>query len=146
MMFKRVMLVTILVLSIMALAACGGDDKPEATATPAPAAVEPTAAEVVAAAPAGDAANGAKIYSMICIACHGPDAKGVTCLGKDLTTSEWVATQSDAQLVEFIKTGRDAGDPLNTTGVSMPPKGGNPAMSEQEIVDIVAYVRSIHQQ
>lgn len=146
-MFKRFILLTILVLSVMALAACGGDDKPEATATPEPqAVVEPTATEAVAAAPAGDAANGAKIYSTICIACHGPDAKGVTGLGKDLTTSEWVATQSDAQLVEFIKTGRDAGDPLNTTGVAMPPKGGNPAMSEQEILDIVAYVRSIHQQ
>jgi mono/diheme cytochrome c family protein len=48
-------------------------------------------------------------------------------------------------LVEFIKVGRDAGDPLNTTGVAMPPKGGNPAMSEQEVADIVAFVRSIHQ-
>jgi cytochrome c5 len=37
------------------------------------------------------------------------------------------------------------GDPLNTTGVAMPPKGGNPAMSEQDIADIVAYMRTIHQ-
>ena len=99
-----------------------------------------------AAAPAGDAANGGKIYSTACVACHGPDAKGVTGLGKDLTTSTWVGEQSDTQLVEFIKKGRDVTDPLNTTGVAMPPKGGNPAMSEQEIADIVAYVRSIHQQ
>jgi disulfide bond formation protein DsbB len=93
----------------------------------------------------GDAANGGNIFSTACVACHGPEAKGVTGLGKDLTTSEWVGQQSDAQLVEFIKKGRDATDPLNTTGVAMPPKGGNPAMSEQEIADIVAFVRSIHQ-
>jgi disulfide bond formation protein DsbB len=34
-------------------------------------------------------------------------------------------------------------DPLNTTGIAMPPKGGNPALTDGQIVDIVAYLRSI---
>ena len=141
---KQITWMLIAVLAMMVLTACGGDDKnEEAAAQPAAAADAPAEA---AAAPAGDAANGGKIYSTACVACHGPEAKGVTGLGKDLTTSTWVGEQSDVQLVEFIKRGRDVTDPLNTTGVAMPPKGGNPAMSEQEIADIVAFVRSIHQQ
>lgn len=148
-MFKRVILFTLIVVSLALLAACGGDDKKEeATPTAQPAAEQPTAAPQEAAAPAapaGDAANGGKIFATACVACHGPEGKGVTGLGKDLTTSEWVGQQTDEQLVEFIKVGRDAGDPLNTTGVAMPPKGGNPAMTDQEIADIVAFVRSIHQ-
>lgn len=145
-MYKRMVLVTVVILAMMALAACGGDDKKEEAA---PAQQEqPVAAQQAAApaAPVGDAANGGKIFATACVACHGPEGKGVTGLGKDLTTSEWVAQQSDEQLVEFIKRGRDAGDALNTTGIAMPPKGGNPAMSEQEVADIVAFVRSIHQQ
>lgn len=140
---KQITWILIAMLAVTLLTACGGGDKKEEAAAE-PAAVAAAPAEV-AAAPAGDAANGGKIYSTACVACHGPDAKGVTGLGKDLTTSEWVGQQSDAQLVEFIKRGRDAGDALNTTGVAMPPKGGNPAMSEQEIADIVAYIRSIHE-
>ena len=133
-MSKKLYLIAMVVLAVVLVAACGGEEPKAESAAPA-----------AAAALVGDAANGGKIFSTACVACHGPEAKGVTGLGKDLTTSEWVGQQSDAQLVEFIKKGRDAGDPLNTTGVAMPPKGGNPAMSEQEIADIVAFVRSIHQ-
>jgi mono/diheme cytochrome c family protein len=146
-MFKRVILFTLVIVALVLLAACGGDDKKE-EAAPAQQQEQPAAAPQAAAPAAlvGDAANGGKIFATACVACHGPEGKGVQGLGKDLTTSEWVAEQSDEQLVEFIKVGRDAGDALNTTGVAMPPKGGNPAMSEQEVADIVAFVRSIHQQ
>jgi disulfide bond formation protein DsbB len=143
-MVKRMMLLVIMLVAIAALAACGGDDKKEETA-PAVTAAAPQQEAAAPAAPVGDAANGAKIFATACVACHGPEAKGVTGLGKDLTTSEWTPQQSDEQLTEFIKRGRDASDPLNTTGVAMPPKGGNPAMSDQEIADIVAFMRSIHQ-
>ena len=49
-------------------------------------------------------------------------------------------------MLEFVKVGRPTGDPLNTTGVDMPPKGGNPALSEEDLYDIVAYIRAIHQE
>jgi disulfide bond formation protein DsbB len=29
--------------------------------------------------------------------------------------------------------------------VDMPPKGGNPALTDQQLLDIVAYIRSIQQ-
>jgi disulfide bond formation protein DsbB len=113
----------------LSLVACGGG------------AQQPTSAP----APAGDAAHGKTVYDTTCVACHGPDAKGLPNLGKDLTTSEFVASQSDADLVNFIKTGRPIGDPLNTTGVEMPARGGNPALTDQDLADVVAYLRTLQQ-
>jgi disulfide bond formation protein DsbB len=80
-----------------------------------------------------------------CAACHGPDAKGLPGLGKDLTTSAFVKSQSDEQLVAFIKVGRPASDPANTTGVDMPPKGGDPTLTDDHIRSIVAYIRTLQQ-
>lgn len=80
-----------------------------------------------------------------CSACHGPDGRGVPNLGKDLVASEFVASLSDNDLVTFIKTGRPIWDPANTTGIDMPPKGGNPALTDEDIHAIVAYMRSIHE-
>lgn len=93
----------------------------------------------------GNPAEGQKYFAQTCSACHGMDAKGLPKLGKDLTTSEFVANESDSQLMEFLKQGRLATDPLNTTGVAMPPKGGNPAYNEQQLADIISYLRKIHQ-
>ena len=109
------------------LAACGGG-APAATPTPA-----------------GDVAAGKVAYDKTCVACHGPDAKGVTGLGKDLTTSQFLKDNSDAEMITFVKTGRPASDPANTTGVDMPPKGGNPAMTDEDIQNIIAYLRSLQQ-
>lgn len=119
----------ILVLSFL-LAACGGG-APEVTTSPSILTADPVA--------------GKAAYSKTCIACHGPEAKGVSGLGKDLTTSEFVASKSDGDLKEFILTGRPASDPLNTTRVDMPPKGGNPGLTDQDIDNIVAFLRSVHQ-
>ena len=51
---------------------------------------------------------------------------------------------SDEELVEFVKVGRRPSDPLNITGVDMPPKGGSPALSDEDLYDIVAFIRTIH--
>lgn len=97
-----------------------------------------------AAKPAGDATKGKEIYAGTCAACHGADAKGMPGLGKSLAVkSDWMKKQDDAALIAFVKKGRTAGDPENTTKVDMPPKGGNPALSDDDIVNVVAYVRSI---
>jgi len=125
---KRFRLLTITLATLLAsgLAACGAG-APQTTPTPA-----------------GDPVAGQAAYQTTCIACHGPAAEGVPGLGKDLTTSDWVASQSDADLLAMFKTGRPAADPLNTTGIDMPPKGGNPALTDDDLQNIVAYLRSIH--
>ncbi len=121
--------ITILSLAVaaLALAACGGG---------APAAT----------APAGDATHGQTLFAGTCAACHGPDAKGLPGLGKNLVTSTFAKGKTDAELIAFIKTGRPVTDPLNTTGVAMPPKGGNAAFTDQDLADIVAYIRTLEKQ
>lgn len=137
------LLLVMLVVVTLTLAACGGDD-PEPTAVPA--AAEAAAPVEVAAAPAGDAANGEVLFGKSCIACHGPGGIGVQGLGKDMTTSEFIASKTDDELLEFVKVGRAPDDPLNTTGVLMPPKGGNPAFTDEDMIDVIAYIRTLHKQ
>jgi disulfide bond formation protein DsbB len=116
---------------------------------------EPTEAEVAAAAGAalaaagGDAelaeyiASGTKLYAATCIACHGAGGVGMKGNGKALVNNEFVQGLNDDDLLAFIKKGRDPGDPKNTTGVGMPAKGGNPALSEDDLLDIISYLRTL---
>ena len=112
----------IALLIFVLLAACGGSPEPT---------------------PIGDATAGGAKYASTCVSCHGPDAKGLPALGKDLTTSEFFKTTPDVDLVAFVTHGRPPSDPANTTGVDMPPKGGNPALTEQDLKDIVSYLRTL---
>jgi disulfide bond formation protein DsbB len=130
-----------LLLLALVLTACGGRDEEP---TPAPAAAAQAAQPVEPAAPNGDAAKGKEMFATTCAACHGPAGDGVQGLGKDMTASEFIEGLTDAELLAFIKVGRGPTDPLNTTGVLMPPKGGNPALTDEQLMDIIAYVRQIH--
>ncbi len=130
-----------LIILSLALVACGGGggSAPSGGGDTAP------EAPVATTAPAGDVAAGKAQFDTLCIACHGPGGVGVEGLGKPFTTSEFLLTVDDQELLEFIKTGRPISDPANTTGVDMPPRGGNPALTDAQIIDIIAYVRSLHE-
>jgi len=86
---------------------------------------------------------GYDIFVASCAACHGQAGEGIDELGLPLTTSGFVRGESDEDLVNFIKTGRPMWDPNNVTGLDMPPKGGNPAITEEQLVEIVQYMRAI---
>lgn len=149
---RRPMLALLLALGLV-LAACASDPEAGGTTTGG----ETTAANGGTTVPdgeepengeepeGGDAEAGAEVFAGTCATCHGPEGKGITGLGKDLTTSQFVADSTDAELIAFLEVGRPADDPLNTTGVAMPPKGGNPALTEEDLLDVVAYMRSIHE-
>ncbi len=126
-------LLSLVVVAVLALAACGGGS------TSGGSAAQPTKPPAVS----GDAKAGETKYQGTCASCHGLDVKGLPSLGKDLTTSSFSKGLSDADLVAFITKGRSTGDPANTTGVDMPVKGGNPALSEKDLYDIVAYLRTL---
>ena len=84
-------------------------------------------------------------YQATCSACHGADGQGVENLGVSLVDSQFVRDNTDAELLEYVKVGRAVDDPLNTTGIAMPPKGGNPALTDDQITAIIAYIRSIQE-
>lgn len=89
---------------------------------------------------------GHDLFIASCSACHGQHAEGMEGLGKALVGSPFVDTKTDEELIAFVKAGRPIWDPANTTGVDMPAKGGNPALTEEQIDDIVKYIRSLHKQ
>jgi len=88
---------------------------------------------------------GRTLFGQTCFACHGPDAKGLPNLGKDLTTSAFVAEHSDEELLAYVNEGRPADDPANTTGIAMPPKGGFAFLTDEDILKIIAFVRSLQE-
>ncbi|MBL9120627.1 MAG: c-type cytochrome [Phycisphaerae bacterium] len=111
----------------------------------------PSADEKAAAlaAAGGDAelaeyiASGNKLYHSLCVACHGKGGVGMPNNGKALVDNEFVRSLDDDGLLAFVKQGRSPSDPKNTTGIQMPPKGGNPALSDDDILDIIAYLRTL---
>ena len=117
--FKIAML--ILIVFALGLTACGSGG-------------EPVSAE-----------RGEEIFKTLCSACHGNDGKGIIGLGKDLTTSEFTAGMSDAEFVDFIIEGRPAIHEDNTTGIDMPPRGGNPDLTDDDLASIVAFVRTLEE-
>ena len=118
-------ILAILVFAALILTACGGSSEPTYSAE--------------------DVATGGDIFASTCSACHGPDAKGLPNLGKDLTTSEYIRDNDDDTLLQLLIGGRPSGHELNTTGVDMPPRGGNPSLSDDELRTVVVYMRSINQ-
>jgi mono/diheme cytochrome c family protein len=129
--------ITLFLLATLSLSACGGDSGGQRLPQDSDAGSDQTQAS------SGDPAAGQKLFTSTCSACHGPAGEGLPGLGKDMTTSEFIASNTDDELVDFIKVGRDPSDPLNTTGVAMPPKAGNPALSDEDLYNVVSYIRTI---
>lgn len=145
---RRALLACALML-VLGLAACGGA-KSEPAGTDAggesaqdAGADNPAPADVTSPAPAGDPQAGAEVFAGTCSSCHGPAAAGIEGLGKDLRSNTYVAERTDEEMLAFVKVGRGPTDPLNTTGVQMPPKGGNPALSDEDLLNVIAYIRTL---
>jgi mono/diheme cytochrome c family protein len=77
----------------------------------------------------------ADLYKSKCAACHGPDGKGDTAMGKkfglkDLGSAD-VQGKSDADLSTVVTKGKD----------KMPAYGGK--LTDAEINDLVKYIRTL---
>ncbi len=98
--------------------------------------------------PSDSATPGVKLvgqdhFVSMCSSCHGSQGQGIEGLGLPFTTSQFIKNATDNEIVMVVKMGRPIWDPANTTGVDMPPKGGNPAMSDDQLNDIIKYIRAI---
>ena len=120
---------------ILALAACGGGD--DAGGGDDGGGAEPPTV-------GASAAEGKTLYDATCVACHAAGGTGIDGLGKPLANSDFIKGISDSDLLTLIKVGRDTSDPANTSGVAMPAKGGNPALSDVDLESIVAYLRTLN--
>jgi mono/diheme cytochrome c family protein len=87
---------------------------------------------------------GESSFQSVCSACHGFNAQGISGLGKPLVDSAFIDGLSDDELLTFLQVGRDVSDPLNTTGVPMPARGGNPGLTDDDLREIIAYIRSLN--
>ena len=90
-----------------------------------------------------DIVNGELIWNATCRSCHGATGEGVPGQGVRLDDNAYVRNHSDKELVTFVTDGRTASDPETTLFLDMPPKGGNPMLKEQQIIDVVAYMRTL---
>lgn len=81
-------------------------------------------------------------YLRTCSMCHGPQGQGVGSLGNSLVDTEFMRTHSDEELTEFLKVGRLPNDPDSTTGMLMPPRGANPSLTDEDLKNIVLYMRT----
>ena len=92
----------------------------------------------ILATPGFAADPGQAIYQAHCSVCHGADGKGAIPGTQDFTKKGGVLSLSDAVLLERITNGyQQAGSPM-----AMPPKGGDPSLTEQQIKQVIAYLRS----
>jgi len=95
------------------------------------------AADGVCGYTGGDPKKGDAIYHETCVACHGEDGRGAIPGTPDFTkTGGGVLSKPHATLFEHIKNGfQEPGKPL-----AMPPEGGNPDLTDQDIKDVHAYL------
>lgn len=91
----------------------------------------------------GDAVKGKTLFVETCASCHADNGKGLPGSGKDLTKSTFADGLTDQDLLAFIQKGRPASDPLNTTGVEMPVRGGNPSLTDKDLADVIAHLRTL---
>ncbi|QPC83317.1 cytochrome c [Phototrophicus methaneseepsis] len=91
----------------------------------------------------GDVEQGQRNYEETCAGCHGFTGEGVPGLGLPLVTSPLVLYASDADLLAFLREGRPADHPDNTVGISMPASGGRPDWTDEDLMDVIAYLRQM---
>ena len=90
-------------------------------------------------------ALGEAIFLETCAPCHGADAQGIAGIGLNLRESDFVGALSDEELAHFIAIGRAIDNPLNTTGIPMPPRGGRSDLSDQDLLNVAAYLHNINE-
>jgi mono/diheme cytochrome c family protein len=137
------------------LCGCDGGDSP---AAPARSASQGAAGDVSYAIPADlatvegsdapdlDLDSGRELFLATCSACHGAAGQGMPNQGPDLRHSEVVERSSDEQILAIVVRGSTPGQPGNKSGLAMPPRGGNGALSDRQIGQIIKYVRSVQVQ
>ncbi len=84
-----------------------------------------------------NANTGEKIYQQTCIACHGADGKGALPGAPNFADKSGPFSKPDSELLRNIIQGyQGPGSPM-----AMPPKGGNPGLTRQDLRQVLVYMR-----
>jgi cbb3-type cytochrome c oxidase subunit III len=117
---------------LLTLAATLGARPAVAQKPAAPAAADPTAAQITQ----GDSIFHSKGN---CYACHGANAEGA--VGPNLTDAEWLHSDGSYDaIVKQVTNGVTQAE--SKSGIAMPPKGGS-AITDDEVKAVAAYVYSL---
>jgi disulfide bond formation protein DsbB len=151
---ERVMALALGVAAVAAVQGCDGGDTavaPDSSQVGPSDLASASAAEWPDGRPAAeeqafDVEDGRLLFLGSCAACHGTSAQGMPHQGPDLRSSAFVSRSSHEELVTFLASGRPPGDPRNVSGLPMPPRGGNPALTDRHLRLIVEYLRSVRPQ
>lgn len=82
----------------------------------------------------GDPEHGAQVFDETCVACHGADGKGAI---DGVPPLSGPLTKPDEVLLRHMIEGfQSPGSPM-----PMPARGGNPDLTDQDINDVLAYLR-----
>jgi mono/diheme cytochrome c family protein len=111
---------------LLLVTGCGGEAGPTTTRDPGQA-----------------VARGERLYTATCETCHAADGGGVRGMAGPMALSDFIANRTDAQMVQFLIDGLPGNHPDNRTGVAMPPRGGNPRLSTDDLYDIIEYLRTL---
>jgi mono/diheme cytochrome c family protein len=86
-----------------------------------------------------DTLSGEQVYVQTCMVCHGDDGTGGMPGVPDLSGNKSLFSDDDRALIESLKMG------IVTPGapVVMPPNGGNPDLTEQQMQLALDYLRDI---
>jgi len=81
--------------------------------------------------------TGKDVYTQTCIACHGGDGKGVVPGAPDFTDKSGRLSKSDDVLMDSLINGSQSpGSPM-----AMPAKGGNSALTEGDLKNVLEYLK-----
>lgn len=131
----------LLALTFAIVAGCGGQAQNDQAATPEPTTTPTPDTAASVPAPGGNEtveAVGARVYAARCALCHGPEGRGdgpgaaaLTPKPRNYHDQAYMATRTDAELLEVIRNGKGA----------MPRWSG--ILSEAEMQAVLKHVRGL---
>ena len=92
---------------------------------------------VGAAVAAGPPDEGKSVYETVCMTCHGADGRGALPGVPDFTKKDGVLAEPDDVLLKHIIDGFQSPG----SAVPMPPKGGDPSLTEGQLRAVIRYLR-----
>ena len=97
------------------------------------------------AAVQAQAAEGQKVYMMVCFACHQPTGMGMPNMFPPLAGSDWANAPKADRIIRIVLHGLSGpvtvkGLPFNTPAPIMPPQGA--MLNDTQIANVLTYIRN----